>query len=287
MRFATRKPSAILAPFVEGLWFHEGAHDHAFERILPTGKMQLLVNLAEDELRTWSLDPRVRPTAIEGAALSGPYAEPFVIHTREQRRVVGVSFAVGGAAMFSNIPCDELAGAHVSLGDVWKKDGTLVRERLLSAAETRNQPEDVLAELERVLTERLIDSGRGLGGWLARATAMLDRGATVSGVGEALGITEKRLLRLFGDTVGLTPKRYGRVRRFQRSLGLIGAARDRLSARALDWAQIALACGYFDQPHFNHEFRALSAMSPTAYAPRSPAELNHVPLDDLGEIYNP
>ena len=38
--------SRVLAPFVERLWLHRGEFSH----LLPSGRMQLLVNLQEDVL---------------------------------------------------------------------------------------------------------------------------------------------------------------------------------------------------------------------------------------------
>src|SRR5690242_19379492 len=46
-----RHPVAELAPFVESFWYFAGELAQGFERVLPTGKAQLLVNLHEDELR--------------------------------------------------------------------------------------------------------------------------------------------------------------------------------------------------------------------------------------------
>ncbi|MGH8930211.1 MAG: helix-turn-helix domain-containing protein, partial [Egibacteraceae bacterium] len=93
-----------------------------------------------------------------------------------------------------------------------------------------------------------------------------------------LGMTPKRLARRFADEVGLTPKRFARVRRFQRLLVAAGdAAR---AAAGVDWARLASECGYYDQAHLIHDFRAFSGMSPSSYRPRSAWERNHVQLAD-------
>jgi AraC-like DNA-binding protein len=79
---------------------------------------------------------------------------------------------------------------------------------------------------------------------------------------------------LFQKEVGLTPKLFCRVRRFQRVLRCIQ------KGLAFDWTQIALECGYYDQAHFIHDFHAFSGINPSAYLAAHTAHLNHVPLAD-------
>lgn len=70
--------------------------------------------------------------------------------------------------------------------------------------------------------------------------------------------------------VGLTPKQYCRVRRFQQSVTAAHAARE------VDWAELAVSCGYYDQAHFIHDFRAFSGLTPGAYRDVRTAFQNHV-----------
>jgi len=72
--------------------------------------------------------------------------------------------------------------------------------------------------------------------------------------------------------VGLTPKLYCRVQRFQQVLRLLD------TGRPFDWANVALACGYYDQAHFIRDFRAFSGLSPTTYLRNRGEHLNHVPM---------
>jgi len=73
------------------------------------------------------------------------------------------------------------------------------------------------------------------------------------------GLSKARLVAAFRDQVGLTPKRYARVVRFHRTLGLLQAGgEDRL-------AEVALAGHFYDQPHMNAEFRTLGGITPRAF----------------------
>jgi len=72
----------------------------------------------------------------------------------------------------------------------------------------------------------------------------------------------------------MRPKLFCRVQRFQRALDFVR------KAPAPDWADIAAACGYFDQSHLIHDFQAFSGLSPTEYH-RQRSErvlINHVPV---------
>ena len=71
----------------------------------------------------------------------------------------------------------------------------------------------------------------------------------------------KRLIAQFRDHVGLPPKTMARVIRFERAVRLL-----RDSGTPLGWAEIAYRCGYFDQAHFNREFREFAGRTPTEFA---------------------
>ena len=90
-------------------------------------------------------------------------------------------------------------------------------------------------------------------------------------------MSAKRFIERFKAQVGVSPKRYCRIRRFQQAVARAHRG------RPVDWAQVALDCGYYDQSHFIHEFRAFSGLTPTAYqASRTPFQ-NHVKFLQSGE----
>ena len=83
-------------------------------------------------------------------------------------------------------------------------------------------------------------------------------------------LTAKRFIDRFKLEVGMTPKRYCRIRRFQHAL--------RLANRGcrIEWTDVALDCGYFDQAHFIHDFQRFAGLTPTAYQAVRTSFQNHV-----------
>jgi AraC-like DNA-binding protein len=261
--------SPALRPFVEAIWHFTGEFAHDRERILPSGTMELLVNLEEDELRLYEGEGFAKVRRMRGAAICGAYAKPFGIDTREQRCIVGVAFRPGGAAPFFRAPADALRDQHVELDCLWSRDGTLLRERLLDAP----SPEAALRELERALLERIAHPLE-VDKLVDFATAALERGAPVAELVARVGMTPKRFIRHFEQVVGITPKRFARIRRFGRVLESVELG------RRVDWTAVAASCGYFDQAHMIHEFQEFSGMNPTHYRPRVQGDRNHALIAD-------
>lgn len=71
--------------------------------------------------------------------------------------------------------------------------------------------------------------------------------------------SQKHLIDQFHKYVGLTPKRYQRVLRFNEIFGHIQREQQ------LDWADIAARCGYSDQSHFIREFKHFSGFNPSEF----------------------
>jgi len=84
------------------------------------------------------------------------------------------------------------------------------------------------------------------------------------------GYGAKRFIELFTHSVGLTPKVYSRIQRFQSVLNRV-ARGDRI-----DWASVALDAGYCDQSHLIRDFRIFSGTTPTLYDPLNRDRPNHL-----------
>ncbi len=269
--YYTLRPTPPLDRFVEQLWYWEGAPlAHAKDRLLPNGQCGLIVNLVEDETRSYSGPDDDVIQRYPGAVLCGPYSRYFVIDTREQRANVGVGFRPGGTWPFFDPAGDELQNQHVALRELWGSAGDTLRERILAAPTPRAK----LLLLEAELLQRVIRPLQRRAE-VEFAVARLNEAPhdyTIAMLSEHVGLSARRFTRLFSLQVGLTPKLYARVQRFQRVLECMQ------DSAARDWTEVAQDCGYFDQSHLIRDCRSLSGFTPTELAARRIGDSDHIAL---------
>ena len=259
MELYTHIPKPPLAEFVESFWLYEGyAPGHGMERVLPQGTVELVVVVGEE--------------ADGGAVVSGAHSEAFVLDTARPMSVLGVHFRPGGAFPFLGLPAGELHNVHVALEALWGGAAGELRERVHGA----RTPAAKFRILERALLARaaLPLARHPAVEFALEAFGRVPRARTIAEITDRVGLSPRRFIQLFKDQVGLTPKLFCRVRRFQDVLRTIH------SAREVDWAGVAVACGYYDQAHFIADFRAFSGLNPSAYLRVRGEHLNHVPLVD-------
>jgi AraC-like DNA-binding protein len=204
--------------------------------------------------------------------LCGPHSESFVIDTAAQAAVMGVHFKPGGAFPFLRVPSGEVHNLRLDLDALWGRRAVELRERLLEAptpqARFQTLEQFLLAQAVRPLARHpAVDFA--LRAFVARSPA-----PSVAAVVEQTGYSQRRFIEVFRDEVGLTPKLFCRVGRFQQVLQRIHRQ------PKVDWAALAVTCGYYDQAHFIHDFEEFCGLNPTTYLQLRGEHLNHVPLPD-------
>jgi AraC-like DNA-binding protein len=256
-----RKPHPALSEFVEDFWLYDGyTSAHERERILPSGTFELVLNLRENELRIYDPLNREGCRCYSGAVISGPYASAFMSDAREEVSIIGVHFKPGGAFPFLGFAAGELADAHVDLAEIWKADAESLRAQLADVS----APGERLRLLQRALIRHL---KRPLDHHPAVATALAAHRRSAAGtrtreLARAADLSERRFIEVFRHEVGMTPKLFDRVLRFQRVLSLMTTDPEP------EWAMLAATCGYFDQSHLIRDFRQFTGIAPTDYARR-------------------
>ncbi len=269
MQFLSYRPGPPLADFVDQLWLSQGAAPaHEMERLLPDSTVELVINLRQDRIHLYDREDYHHSGTAPGCIVSGPRTQYFVIDTQDQGATLGVHFRPGGAFFFLRGPASDLVDQSVALDALWGSAAAELRERLLAVP----TPESKFRVLEACLLEQL---AKPLGHHPAVSFGIQQLcgvGRSVAEVVDKVGFSQRRFIRLFADQVGLTPKMFDRVSRFQRVVQIAHGTDE------IDWADLALVCGYYDQAHFIHEFQAFAGITPSVYLESRTEHLNHVPM---------
>jgi AraC-like DNA-binding protein len=253
------KPKPPLSKFVDVFWLYEGHEaQHKTECILPTGTLELVINLRQNELRFYDAERPENCSRFSGAVVSGAHRSRF--EPTEETFIIGVHFKPGGAFPFLGLPAGDLADTHVDLETLWGSLASRLRERLCEAKTSAER----FQLLQQALLSRLC---HGVEQHYAVSAALEMFGKNQAGprVREAakyLGLSQRRFIEVFKAEVGMTPKLFSRIQRFQQTRTFVQ------QNPSPNWAALALDLGYFDQSHLIREFLEFSGLSPTDYLNR-------------------
>ena len=228
--------------------------------------MHLVFRLGEDPLRVFSDQDDQKGKVVSTMVVGGARAGFYIRDVTRPLCSVGAQLRPGAAQSLFGIDADDLSGRHTALEDIWGAAAGSMRAELAEAPSIEAR----LDLLERLLAERL-PVVRGMHPAVAQALQQFRNATSVGDVVRSSGYSHRRFIALFSRSVGLAPKAYCRVLRFQDVL-----RRARENARSL--IDIAADAGYSDQSHFTREFREFAGITPADYRGRAPAFPHHVPV---------
>jgi AraC-like DNA-binding protein len=253
----SRTPDARLGPYViDYLGYRERSQAPMRRLQAPFAGVPMIVSLGP------SIDiingDRPAERGIHRSFLAGLHDVHVFTEFQGEQLGFQVNFTLLGAYRFLNITMSDVANRCVALGDL-VGDGEA--GRLMASLHDAPDWPARFDLMDRFLLERL-RRGRPMSPDVAWALKSLEasRGArSVGALSRDLSCSRKTLIQRFHAQVGLSPKAVANILRFSHAV-------DRISAgHGPSWAEIALACGYYDQAHFNRDFRRYSGRTPSAF----------------------
>ena len=249
MEYYERRPQPPLSTFVECFWALESdVPSTQPERILPDGCVELILNFGAQFSQHDDGQLKLQPRSF----LVGQMTGPILISPTGPVQLLGIRFHPGGTLPFLRLPLHEITDQVVDLGALSSK---LEHELLAVSAQSPLLSEKVTA-VEAFLTNLLLNTKDN--SWLMMLAArIVDSGGLVAvdRLANDAGISSRQLERRFLREVGLGPKLLGRIIRFQQ---VFRAVEQSNSA----WAEVAIACGYYDQAHLIRDFNQFARQTP-------------------------
>jgi AraC-like DNA-binding protein len=244
-------PHPHLAPYIRLYWFlaEKTAVNAPPQRIFPDGCPELIIHLKAPPRK--NDQPHVQPDAF----IAGQITRFMTLSSQEPSSVFAVRFQPDGLRRFTRMPISALTGLDVPLDQLWSGAADLV-EQIHEAVDftTRKNLADTffmhLAHGIPFTTPSLLAPFQ---------TYAAKDGARMHALAKELGYSERQIERRFLRETGLSPKRYSRILRLQRTLSHLD------HPRRGSLTELAYALGYADQAHLNRDFKQLTGITPGQY----------------------
>ena len=242
------QPAFPVSTFVQCYWLLEDnspPHSSA-QRIVPDGCPELILNLGRpfegQKEGLWFSQPQF--------FFAGQITRPMFIRSNGAARVLGVRFHAFGARRVLKVPSHETTDLIVPLEDVAPELNRKLRrlceldsttqqlafvDQVLRESSRANEDSQIEAAVNRMMTSPIV--------------ADLDQVAAFANLGL------RQFQRRFKEEVGMSPKLFCRIQRFQQVF-------QALNGSNTSWVDAAMHCGYYDQSHLIRDFKDFSAETP-------------------------
>jgi AraC-like DNA-binding protein len=224
---------------------------------LPSSDVDLIISLGRPIDVVQMPNSTQRPSAFT-ALVSGLQEAPAIV--RQGRDAFGLHVFIKplGVRAVLGVASAEISSLVLNLSDIWgNRAGDLIE--MLLAANTWHQRFTIL---DRAFVSKLDPtSPQSEISWAWGRLAKTHGCVAVQQLAREIGYSRRHFSERFRDTIGVAPKLAARVFRFRRACRLLADKRPSL-------AQVAIACGYYDQAHLTREWHALAGCSPKAWIAR-------------------
>ena len=261
--------------FIENFIYFDGiSAPHNLDRFLPDGNTEIIIDLTEKSQSVYDNETLQEIQICRYAWVSGVRTQPITIPSGKGSRMLLVAFKKGKAFPFYPFPISELTDFVVDADLVFGRKFHSLREQLLAAKSIERMFQLVEAFLLWQAGDAICENlstkciAYALSGILHKPTLL-----RLHQLSEEIGYSQKHFIDLFRRKVGVSPKQYLKIMRFQKA---ISAIENNVS---IQWSQIALESGFYDQAHLIHDFKLFSGFTPNEYIKRKSSTLNYIPVD--------
>jgi AraC-like DNA-binding protein len=184
--------------------------------------------------------------------------------------MVVVRFKPGRAFPFFQFPLSKLTDQIIELDEIWNSRFLQLRDRLINITDQDKRVNEVESFLFYISKNRL-DTCKSVDftiDELSRKKSLLK----MKELADKVGYSHKHFVHLFEQKVGITPKYYSRIMKFQQAVMSLERQ------TTVDWFDLAYQCAYYDQSHFVNEFRKFSGLNPTSYLKEKGEIVNYIPV---------
>jgi AraC-like DNA-binding protein len=243
---------------------------HSLDRFLPDGDINVVIDLTDYPKFIYDNETLKEIQACKHVWFSGIRTNYITIPSGRDSEMFVINFKKGKAYPFVQVPLDELTDSVVDGDLILTKEIMNMREMILSLPTIPQKFQYAELHLLKQFANKLqpnpfVDDA------VEKIIHSPDQ-ITMKKLAEKVGYSQKHFIRIFRKNVGLAPKAFLKVIRFQKAI------QELEFSKYINWASIALDCGYYDQAHFINDFKHFSGFTPQQYMRIKNDQLNYVPV---------
>ncbi len=271
--FEVHIPSLPLHHIIKNIFYIEGfSPEHKIDRLLPDGNTEMIIDLTDDPKFIYDNDSFEVVQTCRYAWLSGMRTKPISIPSNNHKMIV-INFHKGKAFPYYPFPANEITDYVVDADLVFGKSIFDIREQLLACT--------TVTKIFKLLEQFFLKlSGLDLNlsteakcvEFAIQSILKKPDTSQLKSLSQKIGYSQKHFINLFKKQVGITPKNFQKIVRFQKAIVDIDVSEE------LDWGAISFDCGYYDQAHFINDFKKFSGFTPKTYFRKKAELLNYIPV---------
>ena len=276
MIFETHSFKNPLIDFIEAVFYFKAFKpDHSIERVVPTGHLFIIFELDGFERNTFDNESLVPNGIYKNVWISGMHKNYLSISAHQDSEMLVIQCKAHGAYPFIKKPIDSLNNKVIAAQEVFGAAILELRNQILNTTtssekfklvekwllkqvdQTKSAPKEIVSILEEIKSKPISENKEIIA---------------------CYPNSQKHLINQFKKYLGLTPKVFHRIYRFNEILKQLQ------NKQQIVWTHIAYEFGYSDQSHFIKEFKEFSGFNPQEFINFDfhKEEPNFFPLDRKG-----
>jgi len=249
-------PTGILGKYIQNYFIVETYNSIDFmpkERVYPTGNATMVFHYGSPSIfQKKDSSKNIEPNLV----ICGQQTSYYDLSLSGKTGMILIVFKPHGVKSFFNFPITELLNENLSLHDLLNNETIELEDKLFNAPNNRQR----ITHLENFLIKRLIHNDE-----FERVEYALEIIENSKGQIKAQDIAHevclgiKQFERTFSKYVGINPKMYASIVRFQNVIQM------KRKHKNSSMFELTFDNGYYDHAHFIHDFKSFTGLSPKEF----------------------
>ncbi len=245
-------PHPCLDKTIDHYWIEKS--DRSNVKILPDGTTSIIFSIGSP---IGISDANGDTKKLSDNLIVGTHKKYYVINAKIGTHIVGIKFKQGGAFNFFKLPMMQFSNKIVNLTDVLNGETEKLRGKLIGAKD--DEAIRKVLDYYFLIKVDMLEEAYNVVDFAINEVKADGKPTSIKDVCETANISNKHLISLFNQKVGLSPKLIQRINKFIKVIDLMQ------KQSCVNWPEIAYECQYYDQAHLINEFKSFSGLSPKKY----------------------